>query len=437
VGRPQRTIGAEVSLSGTALFSGRRVNVRLLPADTSTGFLFVRTDLPDRPVVPATMEAVGDGFRCTTLRWNGVEIKAVEHLLSACVGLQVDNMLIEIDGDELPAMDGSASAYVDALLGAGLVDQNAERRQLALEETVTVSENGATIVAMPVQEGLTISYVLDFEEGFRPTEAFTVNVCAEQFGREIAPARTFGLEHDLHEFERHRIGGGVTDQNSFVLCKDGTAKKPLSGEPAELRFPNEPVRHKIVDLIGDIAVINADLLARIVAVRSGHKLNAAFARRLHRLLEEAEGPERYLDISEIRRVLPHRYPFLMVDRIVRVEGENKIVGLKNVSINEHYFQGHYPDYPIMPGVLQLEALAQTAGVLLLRKLEHTGKLALLVSMDSVRLRRPVLPGDQLMLEAEASRVRSRSAVVKARATVDGEVACEAEMRFMLVEADSF
>lgn len=433
--RQQRTIREPAELTGNGLFSGKQVHVRLLPADPSTGFLFVRTDLPDSPVVPATVEALGEGFRCTTLTWKNVEVKVTEHLLAACTGLHVDNLMIELDGDELPALSGSAEDWAKALTAAGFVEQKTERAVVDLQHTLAVSEGATTIVATPLEDELAISYVLEFDEGYRPPEAFSIRMDPDRFMKELSPARTFGFDTDYEQFKRLGLGSGVTDENTFILCRDGSLEKPLSRAEAQLRFPNEPVRHKIVDFLGDIAVINADLHAKVVAVRSGHKLNALFAGRLMRLLEE-ERPAEFLDVGEIIRVLPHRYPFLMVDRIVRIEGERKIIGLKNVSINEHYFQGHYPDYPLMPGVLQLEALAQTAGVLLLRKLEHAGKVPFLVRMEGVKLRRPVRPGDQLILEAEAIRVRSRSAVIKARATVDGDVACEAEMSFMLVDADA-
>ncbi len=425
-----------MELEGAALFSGQQINVRLRPAEAFTGYLFTRSDLPDSPVVPANLEALTDGYRCTTLAWNDVEIKSIEHLLSACVALRVDNLIVEMDSDELPALGGSALAYAEAMREAGLVEQNAERPLLGLEQTVSVPQGHATIVAMPQEEGLTVSYVLDFDEGYHPTEAYTISVTPESFMEELAPARTFGLGEDYEEFRRLSLGGGVTDENAFVLCRDGSVKKPRSGEPAELIFPDEAVRHKLVDLLGDLAFVGADVQARVVAVRSGHRLNTALARRLHQLMEREVGAEEYLDVMEIRRVLPHRYPFLMVDRVLRTEGENRIVAVKNCSINEPYFQGHYPDYPILPGVLQLEALAQTAGLLLLRKLEHTGKVCLLVSLSNAKLRRPVSPGDQLLLEVESVRVRSRTALVKGRGTVNGELACEAEMSFMLVDADA-
>jgi UDP-3-O-[3-hydroxymyristoyl] N-acetylglucosamine deacetylase/3-hydroxyacyl-[acyl-carrier-protein] dehydratase len=437
VARRQRTIENEAELHGSGLFSGQSVTVRLLPAETSTGYLFVRTDLPDSPVVPATTEAVADGFRCTTLNWNEVEVKAIEHVLAAAAGLQVDNLIIELDGDELPALDGCPMEYAEALLDAGIVEQSEERPVLKLEDTITVPRGDAALVAMPGDdEELIVSYVLDYEEGYGPSEACTLSLTPETFLKELAPARTFGLEEDYDQFRQLALGGGITDDNAFVRFRDGTVRKPLSGEPAELRFPDESARHKVVDLIGDMALAGVDLKAKIVAFRSGHRLNTAFAARLRRLLEEEAGPAQFLDVREILRILPHRYPFLMVDRIVKVEGENKIIGLKNVSVNEPYFQGHYPDQPIMPGVLQIEALAQTAGMLCLRKLEHTGKVPLLVSMNDVKLRRAVLPGDQLVLEAETVRTRPRMAVVRARGTVNDEVACQAEMTFMLADSDA-
>jgi UDP-3-O-[3-hydroxymyristoyl] N-acetylglucosamine deacetylase / 3-hydroxyacyl-[acyl-carrier-protein] dehydratase len=434
--RQQRTIAASVELAGTTLFSGREANVRLLPADTDTGYLFVRTDLPDSPVIPASVETVSNGFRWTALIQGDVEARVVEHILSACVGLGVDNLIVELDGDEMPAMDGCALAYTVALQQAGIVEQNAERRVLVLEQTVTEPRGDLTIVAMPAESGLTVSYILDFDEYDRPSEALSLTLSSEAYLQQIASARTFGFEADYEDFKRLSMGGGVTDENAFILCKDGSTLKPLSGSPAELRFPDEAVRHKILDLLGDLAVIGMDLQAKIVAVRSGHRLNAALARSLHRIADEQVGPEEHLDVREIQRILPHRYPFLMIDRILRIDSTNKIVALKNLTFNEPFFQGHYPDFPVMPGVLQLEAMTQTAGVLLLRRLEHAGRVALLISMDDVKLRRPVRPGDQLIIEVEMLRMRTNTALIKGHGTVDGKVACEAHMRFMLVDSDT-
>ena len=433
--RPQNTIKEAVELTDLALFSGEQTRVRLCPADPSSGILFVRTDLPDSPVVHASTDALGAGFNCTVLQMNDVEVHSVEHLLSACMGLQVDNLVVEIDGPEMPAGDGCARPYVDAIMDAGLEQQSAEKPAFKIEQALALSDRGASIVGIPDEEGLTLSFVLEFDDAPLPAQVITFHVDPDSYVRELAPARTFAAEAAYAEFSRRGLGGGVTDDNALVVFRDGAIRTPHSRQEAQLRFADEPARHKVLDLLGDLALAGVDIEGKIVAVRSGHRLNTAFAARIRSLLAMEKGPEAYLDIREIQRVLPHRYPFLLVDRILRVEEDNKIVGLKNVSVNEHFFQGHYPEYPIMPGVLQLEALAQVAGVLLLQKLEHTGKLALMVAMDGVRLRRPVVPGDQLILEAEAVRVRARMAQVNARGLVDDQVVCQAQMRFMLVDPE--
>ena len=434
--RFQRTIGKATEVAGTATFSGRAVRARLLPAEPGTGYLFLRTDLPDSPVVPGTAEAVSEGFRCTTLNWNDVEVQAVEHVLAACAGLRIDNLIIELDGPELPAMGGCAAEFARVLQAAGAVEQNDERPTLTVTEPLSVHEGEASIVAMPNSDRLSASYVLNLADGYGHTQAFTADISPETFLRELAPARTFGLEDDYQEFEKLSLGGGIDDGNAFVLCRGGAVRTPLSRRDTQMRFPEEAARHKLVDLLGDLALAGLDLEARVLAFRSGHRLNALFAQRLRSQLEGETAPAQYMDIGEIRRILPHRYPFLMVDRVLQVEGDSKVLAVKNVSVNEPFFQGHYPNQPIMPGVLQLEALAQAAGVLFLRRLEHANKVPMLVGLDSVKLRRPVLPGDQLQLEAEALRFRSRLAMVRGRATVNGEVTCEAEMTFMLADADA-
>ncbi|MFP4176826.1 MAG: 3-hydroxyacyl-ACP dehydratase FabZ [Planctomycetota bacterium] len=446
--RHQNTIAEPVEITGKALFSGDEVQVRLRSAEPGAGVLFVRTDLPDSPVVPATVENLGDGYRSTELRAAGepgreaATIRSPEHLLSACMGLRVDNLVVEVSGEEMPACGGCALPWAEALRESGIVEQSEEKPSFSIADPIAVSEQEATMTGTPAEEdeesgerGLEISYVLQFHNASRPPEVFACKITPENFMNELASARTFAEEEAYGQFEKRNLGGGVTDDNALVVFDDGSVRTPLSREKVEPRLPNEFARHKVVDVLGDLALAGLDIDGRIVAVRSGHGLNATFASRLRRAAEEGEGPEEYFDIRDIQEILPHRYPFLMVDRVLSIEEENKITGLKNVSVNEQYFQGHYPDYPVMPGVLQLEALAQVAGVLLLQKLEHTGKVAFMVSMEGVKLRKPVQPGDQLVLEAEAARVRSRSAQINARGLVRGEVACEAEMRFMLVDRE--
>ena len=436
--RHQNTINEPTELAGLALFSGAEAVVRLSPAEPGTGIMFVRADLPDNPVVPVMPDTLSDGFQCTVLRRDEVQIRSVEHLLSACMALRVDNLLVEVKGDEMPASGGCAAAFAEAILKAGICEQNAEKETFTFDKPVALSENGSSIVGMPADEGLTLSYVLEFDaptEGrpVIPPQVVTLKMDPETYMRDIARARTLAGENAYDEFQKRGLGGGVTDDNAVVIFRDGTFRSPRSRRETQLRFPNEFARHKVLDLLGDLALSGLDLQGKIVAVRSGHKLNTAFALKLRAIMDEAKAPEDYMDIREVQRILPHRYPFLMVDRVLRVEGDNRIIGLKNVSMNEHFFQGHYPDYPIMPGVLQLEALAQVAGVLLLQKLEHTGKLAVMVAMDEVKFRRSVQPGDQLVLEAEVVRARSRIFQVKGRGLVGGQVACEAQMTFMLVD----
>jgi len=444
--REEQTIADLIEISGKGLFSGQESTVRLYPAEPATGILFSRVDLPDSPVIPAEAGFIGEGFNCTVLRHNDVEVRSVEHFLSSCMALNVDNVLVEVNCDEMPAAGGCALPHAELLLETGFVQQGVKKRSLRLTNPVAVSEGNASIVGASSDdesadgaddEGLILNYILDFgqKEGIE-SQVATFPINAETFIKELAPARTWALEEAYEEFRKRRLGAGVTDENALVLFDDGSVRHPLSRKKAQVRFSNEFARHKLVDLLGDMALIGADLKGNITAVRSGHKLNAMFAGRIKQIFEREKEPEEYLDIREIRKILPHRYPFLMVDRILSMKDENKVVGIKNVSINEHFFQGHYPDYPVMPGVLQIEALAQVAGVLLLKKLEHSGKVAFMVSMDGVKLRRPVQPGDQLTLEAEIKRVRSRSAQVKAGARVDGRVACEAEMKFMLVDREA-
>lgn len=440
--RKQNTISEAVEYSGKGIFTGADTRVRLCPAEANTGILFSRIDLPDSPVVPGTADSLGGGYNCTVLRQNDVQIKTVEHLLSACLGLRVDNLIVELNGEELPGAGGCAQPYADLLLEAGIEEQKADKATLVIDEPVVASDGVASVLAVPPSEGaasdegrLEISYVLEVESAAVAPQVVNFCIDPDVYMAELAPARTFAPESAYEEFEKRGLGGGVTDDNAVVIFEDGTFRSPLSRKKAELRFPDEFARHKVLDLMGDLALAGFDIEGKIVAVRSGHGLNGTFVKRLRALKAREKGPEKYLDINEVRKVLPHRYPFLMVDRILQIEEDSKIVGVKNVSINEPFFQGHYPDYPVMPGVLQLEALAQVAGVLLLQKLEHSGKLAFMVSMDGVKLRKPVQPGDQLILEAQVARVRSRSAQIEARATVNNEVTCEAEMKFMLVDRE--
>jgi len=302
-------------------------------------------------------------------------------------------------------------------------------RSFRLEQPVYVRDGEATLVALPAENaGLTLQYIASFASPDVVDGSYQVQVSPESFAREIAPARTFCLASEVQLLKEAGLGKGATRENTCVL-----------GDPQTvLRMSNEPVRHKLLDLLGDLHLLGAELHAHIIATRSGHKTNAELVRRLLDLMETQEvggvvQHESGLDVREVMRMLPHRYPFLLIDRVIEVDGYQRAIALKNVSINEPFFVGHFPEKPLMPGVLQLEAMAQLAGVLLLRKLEHTGKLAVLWSIDKVKLRAPVEPGDQLRIEVETQRMKGEMAQVKGVGIVSGKTVCEAVLTFTMVQ----
>jgi UDP-3-O-[3-hydroxymyristoyl] N-acetylglucosamine deacetylase/3-hydroxyacyl-[acyl-carrier-protein] dehydratase len=427
--RAQRTLGTPVEFAGRGLHSGEQVQVRVLPAREDTGVEFVRTDLPDALAIPAHIRYYSNQDRRTHLERGGHGVDTIEHLLAVCTGLRVDNLRVEMSGQEMPGLDGSAKTLVELFAQAGIVEQSARARHFRLEEPIFVREGGATLVALPAEQpGLTVQYIASFSDPDVEGGSYHVDVTPESFAREIAPARTFCLASEVEHLRAAGLGKGATRENTVVL-----------GDPATvLRMPGEPVRHKLLDLLGDLHLLGAELSAHLIATRSGHKTNAELVRRLFDLMEAQETGgvirrETGLDVREVMRMLPHRYPFLLIDRVVEIDGFQRAVGLKNVSINEPFFPGHFPGKPLMPGVLQLEAMAQLSGVLLLRKLEHTGKLAVLWSIDKVKLRAPVEPGDQLRIEVETQRMKGEIAQVRGVGTVEGKVVCEAVLTFTMVE----
>jgi UDP-3-O-[3-hydroxymyristoyl] N-acetylglucosamine deacetylase/3-hydroxyacyl-[acyl-carrier-protein] dehydratase len=430
VTRKQRTLRTVVEFSGVGLHSGETIRARILPAPQDHGVEFVRTDLPDNAPIPAKIAYHTAKERRTRLQRGNAHVDTVEHLLAVCRGLSIDNLTVELSGSEMPGLDGSALELMQLVQQAGIVEQAAEAAAFRLDQPIYVREGSATLVALPTEkEGLTLQYVAAFDEPGIDGGSFQLELSPESFGREIAPARTFCLASEVEALQKAGFGKGATRQNTVVL-----------GDPSmTLRLPGEPVRHKILDLLGDLYLLGADLHAHVIATRSGHSLNAEFVRRLHDLMQALETGglirrESGLDVREILRMLPHRYPFLLIDRVLEIDGYRRAVAVKNVSINEPFFQGHFPGAPLMPGVLQLEAMAQLAGVLLLRKLENTGKLAVLWSIDKVKLRGAVVPGDQLRLEVETLRSKDQIAQVRATGTVAGKLVCEATLMFTMVDA---
>jgi UDP-3-O-[3-hydroxymyristoyl] N-acetylglucosamine deacetylase/3-hydroxyacyl-[acyl-carrier-protein] dehydratase len=429
VARNQRTIRTPFEVSGVGLHSGKNIKMRVQPAPPGNGVVFHRVDIPDSPEVPARADSITHSQRRTTLKVGNAEIDTVEHLLACCHALAVDNLHVELDGPEVPGVDGSARVLADRLVDAGIVEQRAERRVYTISEPIAVRERETSIVAYPQESGLTIQYLGDFRFPGIQSQNYSCKVDSQTFLNEVAPARTFCLADEVDMLRAAGLGKGASAENTVVLNPNET--------PA-FRIPDEPVRHKVLDLIGDLSLVGADLSAHIVASRSGHSLNQELVKRIVddvRIREDTgniRAPS-FIDIREIQSVLPHRYPFLLVDRVIERDGYRRAVGLKNVSINEPFFQGHYPGNPIMPGVLILEAMAQLAGVLLLRRLENTGKLAVMWAIDRVKLRGAVFPGDQLRLEVETLRFRENMGSVYGKALVAGKLVAEAQFTFTMRE----
>jgi UDP-3-O-[3-hydroxymyristoyl] N-acetylglucosamine deacetylase/3-hydroxyacyl-[acyl-carrier-protein] dehydratase len=425
----QRTLRSAVEFSGVGLHSGARVNARVLPAPQGTGIEFVRTDIPDSAPIPARIAYREAVDRRTRLKRGNAEVETVEHLLAACHGLQLDNLTVELDGSEMPGLDGSARELVDLFQRTGFVEQRAEAKSYRLEQPVYVREGGATLVALPSERpALTLQYVAAFDEPGIEGGSLQLEVSPASFAAELAPARTFCLASEAQKLLDAGFGKGATRENTVLL-----------GDPDSVqRMSGEPVRHKMLDLLGDLFLLGADLHAHVIATRSGHATNAELVRRLVDLMQSDETGglvqrESGLDVREVMKMLPHRFPFLLIDRVIEIEGYQRAVALKNVSINEPFFTGHFPEQPLFPGVLQLEAMAQLAGVLLLRKLENTGKLAVLWSIDKVKLRGSVVPGDQLRIEVETVRMKGETAQVRGIGTVAGKLVCEANLMFTLLE----
>ena len=428
----QKTIKKGVEIEGVGLFSGQKAKLRILPAMQDSGITFIRVDLPDKPRVPVTVENVDAKLRRTAIVKDGVEIETVEHLLSSIFGLELHNLDIEIDASEVPVIDGSSKPFVDLLRQAEIIEQDAPKRVITIKEPISVMDNEVTIVALPSENGLTVSYTLNYDGTYIGSQHLSLNINEISFASEIAPARTFCLKNEADVLLQQGLGKGANYKNTLVIDSNGVIDN-------ELRFKDEFVRHKILDLLGDLSLLNASLKAHIVAVKSGHSTNVKLVKKIWEVCSEpqegSKKPETWLDVREMAKILPHRYPMLLIDKVIELEGYKHAVGIKNVTINEPFFQGHFPGRPIMPGVLQIEAMAQLAGVLLMRKSENAKKVPVLLSIDSVKLRKTVVPGDQLRVEADAVRVKSRTAEVHTRATVDGELACEADMKFMLVDPE--
>jgi UDP-3-O-[3-hydroxymyristoyl] N-acetylglucosamine deacetylase/3-hydroxyacyl-[acyl-carrier-protein] dehydratase len=440
----QRTILREASIKGKSLHTGEEVNLTLKPAPENHGIVFRRIDIIGKPELKSIIDHVDDLVRSTTIADGDAKVHTVEHVLSALSGCGVDNVLVEMDASEPPILDGSAKHFVNLIQEAEPVDQDAEREYFKLEEPLSVTRGNSSIIALP-HDGLRITCTSADDRGIH-TQHLSLDVDYESYLAQIAAARTFTIYEDIEELLKlGKIKGGSLD-SAIVIKGD----KIVSKEP--LRFKEEFVRHKILDIIGDIVLLGKPLKAHIIAVRPGHALNADLTKLLReKMLAKAKTPEpekrqaqfidaheSSLDIRRVLDILPHRYPFVMIDRVLEIISEDELIALKNVTINEPYFIGHYPGRPVMPGVLQIEAMAQAAGVLLLKRLtlgDH--RIAFFMSADKVKFRQAVEPGDTVEIHVKLTKIRAgKIATAVASCKVGGKVASQAELMFMLADANA-
>jgi UDP-3-O-[3-hydroxymyristoyl] N-acetylglucosamine deacetylase/3-hydroxyacyl-[acyl-carrier-protein] dehydratase len=425
----QQTLARGASLAGTSLHTGGEVTLTLRPAAAESGLKFKRTDLPEAPVIDAKIDNLKTVERATTIGEGGVKVHTVEHVLSALVAMGVDNAIIEMDAPEPPIGDGSARPYVELIHKCGLATQDAPRTFFEVREILHIETKGGSLLTIVPDDGFRISCTQVGPEG-RFTQYRSIEITPESYEREIAPARTFTFYEDIAPLMEKGLIKGGSLENAVVVRGDSV----LSKEP--MRFPDEFVRHKILDLVGDLALLGRRIKGHVIAVRPGHPPNAELTRALAkqaahiaslmpaRTLPVSDG---VLDINEVLRLLPHRYPFLMIDRVIRCEGDSKITAMKQVTVNEPFFQGHFPGYPVMPGVLQVEAMAQAASILILRQPEHTGKMGFFMSADNVKFRKPVLPGDTLVIHVEMTKARRGILRATGHCTVNDVIVSEAEV----------
>ena len=431
----QQTIQNAAVIKGCGLFLSDTATCTILPAPENHGIVFERIDLDEPVRIPALVSNVTQRARRTTLRSGNATVETIEHCMSALSGMQIDNALIQIDGPELPCGDGSAAIFVDAIRNAGIETQDAPRQYHKITEPVTVQQGDATLVALPCeQQDFQILFDLDYDGHEilrRQLHAFRMS--NGNYTQEIAPARTFSLQHEAQALWDRGMCKHLTPKDVLVIGEDG----PIDNS---FHFDNEPARHKVLDLIGDLYLLGHPIQGRIVAYRSGHSLNHELARQLRDQMNTQKRRDLLIqqpamDNRAIQKLLHHRYPMLMVDRVLQIEGDRKAIGIKNVTINEPFFQGHYPGTPIMPGVLIVEAMAQLSGLLLSHVLVHTGRIPILLSLDKVKLRKQVVPGDTLILEAETIRAQGRTANVRCKAFVNDKLAAEARVKFLMVDEE--
>jgi len=441
----QRTIGKEASVKGKALHTGQEVTLTIKPGAPNTGVVFRRTDIIGKPEIRPVSEMVTELERKTTVTSDTVKLHTIEHVLSALSGMAIDNAIVELDASEPPIVDGSARPFTTLIHQAGIVEQKEDREVFALTQPITINEGSRSIIALPF-DGLRITCTSADDRGIH-TQHLTIDIDAETYEAQIAPARTFTIYEDIEELlKKGLIQGGSLD-SAIILKGD----KVVSKEP--LRFKDELVRHKILDIIGDIVLSGIRLKAHIIAVRPGHALNSRLAAAVRKQWQESKEKKKpsapssqkveapispkgtALDIRQILNALPHRYPFVMVDRVIE-RTDDSLVAIKNVTINEPYFQGHFPGQPVMPGVLQVEAMAQAAGLIMLGRaaIDEAPKVVFFMSADNVKFRKAVTPGDTLEIRAKLTKVRGRIAAAECECLVNGETVSSADLLFTIADS---
>jgi len=425
----RRSITKQAVVRGTGLHTGAVTEATFLPAEAGRGIVFRRTDLAGTPEVPARLTEVEAVERRTAIGRGEATIHTVEHLLAAVAAHQLDDLTIDLSGPEPPILDGSVLPYFEALANAGPTDIGGEAAVLSVQAPFTVTEGDSAYIVAPAK-ALRLTVTVEWPHPLIGRQTGTYDVTAAAFAAELAPARTFGFTSEVAQLQAKGLIKGASADNAIVLDERGIANG------GKLRWPDEFVRHKAADIVGDLALTGARVRAHVVATRPSHGGNVALARALARAGKRTGGGEPVMDISRIMNYLPHRYPFLLVDRILEVEGNKRIVGLKNVTINEPFFQGHFPGHPIMPGVLIIEAMAQVGGMLLMSHFEGQNiddKVVYFMSLDNVKFRRPVVPGDQIRFELEMLQFRGKTCKMKGVGYVDGQVVAEAEMMAMVTD----
>ncbi len=458
----QRTIKKEIKLTGVGLHTGKEVSLTFKPAPENHGYAFCRIDLEGNPIIEADANYVVNTQRGTNLEKNGVSIQTSEHVLAACVGLEIDNLLIELDASEPPIMDGSSKFFIKALEQAGIVEQEAEREEYIVKDVISYidEESGSEIIVMP-SDVYQVTAMVDFGTKVLGTQNASLKNLSD-FKKDIADARTFSFLHELEMLLEHGLIKGGDLNNAIVYVdkelspstmeklKVAFGKESITIKPngildnLTLHYPNEAARHKLLDVVGDLALIGTRIRGKIIANKPGHYVNTQFAKKLSKIIKIEKrnkvpqfdlSKEPLMDINKIMSMLPHRPPFLLIDRILEMSDKH-VVGLKNVTMNEPFFVGHFPGAPVMPGVLQIEAMAQTGGILALSTVpDPENYLTYFMKIDKVKFKQQVLPGDTLIFKLELiTPIRRGICHMQAFAYANGKLVTEAELMAQIVKS---